>query len=233
MGKLLEQIRDAAVDSSTDIGEVLRRALVLANRLGLTDLQEWIESELNGYPESVNLPDYRYTTVNSVGYFSGPAGSALNNAPIPLGNLPEEIRKALSKLRLPQPAAAYQRLAKDATGGFLIVDWPPDVVAQYAGEFYAGMNCIKAVRQVPVSVVVSLVEAVRNRLLRFVLELETTNPDAGEAVGPLPPVQRERVENIFQTHILGSTVANLAVGGINFEQSATVVITRATSGPWN
>jgi AbiTii len=222
MAKLLDQICEGAVDAGTDIGEVLRRALVLAHRLGLNDLRLWVERELNGYSLEDELPAYRIVHVNSVGFFSGPFGARMENIGIPLGNLPDDVQEALGTVKLTQPAAVYFKIAKETKTGILTYDWPPDVVALLANRFYDGYYCLKASRHVPTSVVVGLVETVRSRLLGFVIELQKESPEAGEAVGPLPAAEQARVQTIFQTHILG-TVANLSVGGTNFEQTVAQI----------
>jgi len=56
---LLEEIQTAAVDSTSDLGAILRRCKVLAARLGSKPLEEWLLWESNGYPAEAELPDYR------------------------------------------------------------------------------------------------------------------------------------------------------------------------------
>jgi hypothetical protein len=47
------------LDSSVSILEVLRKALVVARKLGLADAQVWIERELNGYKRGDPAPQHR------------------------------------------------------------------------------------------------------------------------------------------------------------------------------
>lgn len=42
-----------------EISSILRKALIIANKLNLTDFEEWIKSELNGYEDYSELPEYR------------------------------------------------------------------------------------------------------------------------------------------------------------------------------
>ncbi|MBA2598569.1 MAG: hypothetical protein H0V00_18260 [Chloroflexia bacterium] len=56
---LLDDIRDGAIRCSSDIDGVLRQCLLLAAKLGHEPFRQWVESELNGYPDRASLPDYR------------------------------------------------------------------------------------------------------------------------------------------------------------------------------
>jgi hypothetical protein len=55
---VLELQRDA-LDKSVGATDLLRKALVVARKLKVTDLVEWLTDELNGYPEGKEVPEYR------------------------------------------------------------------------------------------------------------------------------------------------------------------------------
>ena len=55
---LVIELVNAAIDTSVSPSDLLRRALVVARRLGVPELVEWISGELNGY-YSGEVPDYR------------------------------------------------------------------------------------------------------------------------------------------------------------------------------
>lgn len=75
--------------------------------------------------------------------------------------------------------------------------------------------------EVPRSTVIGVLDAVRNRVLQFVLEIEEQAPDVGDAKpGAASPISAERVTQIFTTTIMGA--ANVAVGGQNVSQTAQV-----------
>jgi hypothetical protein len=74
--------------------------------------------------------------------------------------------------------------------------------------------------QMPKSVVVAILSTVRNRILNFALEVEASNPDAGEAAPESTPVPKETVSQIFHTHIYGN-VGSVA-SGHDITQTATV-----------
>jgi len=53
------KLQDLASTSSTNIEDLLSKAKVISVKLGQNDISEWLEHELKGYPNDVELPDYR------------------------------------------------------------------------------------------------------------------------------------------------------------------------------
>lgn len=214
---LLREIQDTAIDSNTELAVLLRKCKVLAARLSSPEFKQWVENELSGYEDMDILPEYRIMKVNSKGHFSGPYQSGLRNADIPLSCIEQDFHKNLSHSYLAQPVAALESLVRDASGGTLQEPWNPDLVAYVGQNIYQGMNCMQAWKVIPVAGIVAALDAVRNRVLNFVLEIEAESPDAGEAPVNSNPVSQEKVNQIFNTYITG-TVQNVATGGSNVSQ---------------
>ncbi len=80
---------------------------------------------------------------------------------------------------------------------------------------------MQAWKVVPLGAVIGALDAIRNRILNFVLEIEAEDPTAGEASLNSTPVSQEKVEQIFHMHIAGN-VQNLATGSHTFEQNASI-----------
>jgi hypothetical protein len=57
MVAIIEQIQRDAVDDQVRISTLLRKVKLAAAKLGLGTIEDWVESELNGYDGRV--PDYR------------------------------------------------------------------------------------------------------------------------------------------------------------------------------
>ena len=219
MMSLLRDIQDATIDANVDISVVLRKCRVLAARLGYEPFKKWVDQELNGYQNKDTLPDYRILDVYSKGDFVGPFGSGLKNADIPLACIPKKYREGLDKSYCMQPIAAYVSLLKTADGDNLQEQWSPELVVLVRKNIYKDMNCLSAWKSIPNTSIVSLVEAVRNRMLNFVLEIEHEAPDAGEASPATQPISQEKVTQIFNTIIYGS-VRNIAQGSEQVTQTA-------------
>lgn len=220
---LLRDIQKAAISSDTQISELLRKCQVLAARLGNNDFESWVDAELNGYKSVKDLPEYRVLDVISYGNFSGSFNSGLTNVNIPLGCLPEDVREEYSHSYFCAPISYYESLIKDFEQGegSIKEPWPPDVVGHVARKIYRNMNCFSAWKHIPRGSIVSLVDVVRNRVLKFVLEIEAENPEAGEAPINSNPVSQDKVTHIFNTYISGS-VQNLAAGSTNVKQDAKI-----------
>lgn len=59
MSGLIGEIQNDASSDSVSVAQLLRRIKIAASKLKLAQLEEWVEHELSGYPESARLPNYR------------------------------------------------------------------------------------------------------------------------------------------------------------------------------
>jgi hypothetical protein len=71
---------------------------------------------INGYPDSVNVPNYRVWPLELKGHFAGPFGSGLRNAPIPLASLPEKARHHYEHFECRQSIASIEALLAKSDG---------------------------------------------------------------------------------------------------------------------
>lgn len=61
VASLVANFQKDVLDSSKSVTDILRTAKVISAKLGLNDIEEWIAAELNGYPDLdlESLPSYR------------------------------------------------------------------------------------------------------------------------------------------------------------------------------
>jgi hypothetical protein len=57
MATLIEQIQRDCVDNTASVSALLRKVKLAATKLGVPQVESWVNNELNGYSET--LPDYR------------------------------------------------------------------------------------------------------------------------------------------------------------------------------
>ena len=57
---LLRDMKQRLLDDSIPISSILRMALVLSYETKDLKLREWVNSELDGYGENDEVPDYRH-----------------------------------------------------------------------------------------------------------------------------------------------------------------------------
>ncbi len=224
---LLRDIQDAATASDIDVSVLLRKCLVLAARLGNNEFKAWVESELNGYKPEEQLPPYRLIRVHSRGDFLDPFGGGFRNVPIPMTALPPEYQKQYTYSRAVQPISYYEDLLKHADKGASLQEpWAPEFVAMVGQDIVEDKTCVSARKIIAPGKVASLVDAVRNRVLGFVLSIEAEDPEAGDAPLNSNPVPQEKVTQIFHTYISGN-VQNVATGGNQVTQTANIAYNEA------
>ena len=202
---LLEEIKNDAVNSSSDLGALLRKCKVLAARLNSKPLEDWLLWESNGYPDNVDVPDYRKWPLELKGHFSGPFGSGLRNAPIPWISLPPEA-KELQDYHCRQSIASIEQTVKDGKVDTLQVP-TGDLNVVLGMNVYEGQNCLQAWAEFGKGNLVELLNAVRNRILDFSLAIWKEEPTAGSNInGTGPEIEPARVEQIINTTVYGGAV---------------------------
>jgi len=214
---LLRNIQESAIDANEPISVLLRQCKILAARLGSPEFKNWVEYELNGYAENDDIPKYRIMTVMCKGHFVGPFGSSLNNVEIPSRSIPEDFREGLFTSYLILPISAIKSLIDSSNNGTIAECWSADITAVVGAEIYQEMNCLQAWKVIPVNTLVGILDMIRNKVLDFVLEIESENPQAGDASLNSQPVAKEKVQQIFNTYISGN-VQNIAIGNKDFKQ---------------
>ena len=143
------------------------------------------------------LPDYRLINSISRGFFVGYAGSQINDQPINLFVMPEKDRKFVDKVRLAQPVASYEGRPNKSADASLA--WPPWLTTRYQEKFMPDFVLNRAWQEVPGSCMVGLVETVRNRVLRFALDIKDQLGEDQESVAQLPAetVEKSVINNIY------------------------------------
>lgn len=222
---LLREIQSDAVDAKVDISVVLRKCKVLAARLSNEEFKLWVEHELNGYPPGMDLPKYRVLYVESRGDFYGMFQSTLLNAAISSNNIPGDWRDFINHENLTQPISYYASLIVDDKGGKqpLRSPWPADLIVFVQSKIIRSANLIDAWKVIPYGSIVALLDTVRNRILSFVLEIESEAPDAGEALPNTKPIPDEKINQVFNTIIQGN-VTNLAAGSQTITQTTQITV---------
>ena len=216
---LLEQLQEAAVDPNSDLGEVLRRCKVLAARLKSPQLEDWLLWESNGYPDDVDLPDYRVWPIVVKGHFAGPFGSGIRNVTIPTICIPKEHREAATKFECRQSVATVSAMLEDLEGGTFHV--ARDNLAVILGnKVFPEQHCFQAWGEFSKSCVTEVLNSVRNRILDFVLAIWREYDAVGNTGDP-PAIDPQKVTQIFYTtvhggaaNIVGTTRDSVVIQGL-------------------
>lgn len=114
------------------------------------------------------------------------------------------------------PVAALVSLTEN-TDGTAQEPWNADITAYVGHQIIQGMNCLQAWKVIPVSLLASILDVIRTKILDFALEIEAENPDAGEAPVNTHPIPQEKVQQVVNMYITGNG-NNVATGSHHFSQ---------------
>jgi hypothetical protein len=208
--KLVDEIIEMASDGKQSLADALWKCLILAFDLKNEKLKEWVEKELNGFNKDDDVPEYRKVMLHSKGNFTGPMGAWLPQRPLPIGIIDKRHRDMLTS-KLVQPIAAYEGAAAKEVAA--VFNWSPDLIAHYQAKFIDGFALSQAWQEVPSSLMVSLCEEVRNRVLRFALEIRE---ELGHVADKAADVPSDKIDAAVINYIYGGmnviagTAANFA-----------------------
>ena len=122
---LVREIQKEAIDGKSDLSTVLRKCLVLASRLGHEPLKNWVQWELDGYPTTSDVPEYRVLHgLESFGHFAGIAGLGMSNAPLSSLRLPESVRKRFTDPQIREGVKAIAEMIRGNHDGAIRWAWP-------------------------------------------------------------------------------------------------------------
>lgn len=221
---LLREIQDAAVDATGGIAPLLRRCHVLAYRLENDELKTWVQHELNGYPADEALPSYRRLSLSLTGTFLGAFGSSLRGVPIVPAALPKPLADLVKDHPLRSPISEYEALAE--SGQELQIQLSGNALMAIGHNVYQkDFSCVEARHVMPAAFLKGMVDAVRNRVLSFALELGRLKLDGLDDEAPQRDIPRAQVAQIFHTHIIGNN-ATVAIGDSASAQAVGTVISR-------
>lgn len=82
--------------------------------------------------------------------------------------------------RLDQPVSAYENLVRGDGPARIPIPWPVAMAIKYASKITRDMQCIAAWQYLPRGVIDRLLDAVKNAVLGYAIEVEKLSPDAGD-----------------------------------------------------
>lgn len=161
MPALVPELVNMASDPAVSTTDLLRRALVVARRLAVPELVEWISSEMNGYAYGSPVPDYRVIFGSLMAY------NDVRGHDIPCSTPDDKTSIFLRKHSEHQSIPVLEQLI--ANGGQLVKHFPASIERQLEDSMLIPMRP-KLVFSKPQ--VQGIVEMARNRVLDWALDLE-------------------------------------------------------------
>lgn len=161
MTNIIQQLQNSAIDDAVDVSTLLRRSLLVAYKLGLSDFERWLTFELDGY-RVVEVPAYR--KVRGQVFVSGPRGSQ------PMTFADPQMADVVTAHDLRTPVGPLHDLLKSSTNAVFSFEFPPELQNLLMAPF-AHLPGIPELRVSRSSLVMAL-DAVRNAILTWSLQLE-------------------------------------------------------------
>lgn len=216
----LNSLKSDVVNPTILLSTILLKAKIVAFYLENKEFKDWLEFELNGYPQANNsLPIYRHIPCNSLGNFVGPFGRELKNIVIPKSVLPEEMRIYASHLFLTEPISSFETNLNESDPDMGIA-WPGDWVRKVYLNIFSGYSLMYAWKPVSNSTIRSVINSVRSRLLDFILILEAEFPEILEDKS-FTQTNSEKVSSIVQNTFYGGS--QVIAAGLNVDQTVVQI----------
>ena len=185
---LVLQLQQLATDNDTDVTELLRKALLVATKLGLQSFRDWVNQELHGYGTS-DVPEYRH--VNAELKVRNPVRGGLIPFLI-------EDRKIMEQLCIDVPVqesvgSLVDLLQNQRGDGSLWISLHPQLKATLM-RMQDGFAPLEPVRIVGRNQFAAIVDAVRTTILDWSLQLEADGV-MGEGM-TFSAEEKQRAQNI-------------------------------------
>jgi hypothetical protein len=206
--KLLDEIIELLSTEKGSLTDALLKTKVLLHSLGQTELIAWVNSELNGYREEQEIPEYRKVPAQVLANLSSISFQA-DSHPLPIGHLTKEQREGLETENMPQSLAVLEKFSENPDGA-LTSPIPLEYNGLLGKTLARGVSIQRAWSQIQISSVVQILTEVRSRLLDFVLNLRDKLPDE-------PSAEEKKsidTKSLFNNAILGDN-ATIIIGDKN------------------
>ena len=164
MTSLISEIQRACVDDTVSVETLLRRVKLAASKLGLTSLESWVDSELNGYGK--DIPAYRILSgePKAANPFNGWIPILIGKKSDPL------IVDVLTIARVAQPISGLSDLIRQDKGDAYYFPLSPKVVATINNILDTKTSQISL--EIPRGAIVGVIDKVRNRILDWTIQME-------------------------------------------------------------
>lgn len=161
---IVERLQRDALNQQIPISSLLRQVKLIAAKLKLGKIEDWVENELNGYGDN-SIPDYRIIK-------GSPKAHNPFHGWIPILLDDPEMMEQISTRDIGQKVSELEDLVTSSDNATLQIPFPP--------HFIAAMNQNTRVPLAQMSLltgrsaIIGILDAVRNKILDWSLELEKT-----------------------------------------------------------
>ena len=195
---LLQQIIDGASEDSMSTSTLLRKCLVLASKLDSQLVEQWVEWELEGYPNDVEVPEYRNLSM-LIKVDMMDITTRANGWVVPLELLDENAKRFTEYQYRASMAEIEECLSKNEDHIAFKVE---NLFGYLISQKFTEMNILAAWCEVSTARIRHILDSVRTRTLKFALDIGKAFPAALSDEEKIPQ-SADAVSQIFNTTILG------------------------------
>jgi hypothetical protein len=213
---ILDEIKLDLTNEEVTLSNTLRKAKILASKLQLPEMINWLKRELEGYPDKHTIPEYRISKAVNFGNFHGPFYSEMNNVILPLYNLPDSIKEWASNIIMAKGIGELESMLKADSDSFQI-KWPQEAILLSRDKIKMsnGMILVDAYQPVPKIFIAGIIDNIKNKLLDFILDLEGLDINIADTVNKQK--EKDKIRNLFNINIYGND--NIVTSGENVSQN--------------
>lgn len=217
---LLNEIIEALSSQSGSLTDALLKTKVLLHKIGHQELVEWVNNELNGYPNDDSLPEYRLLPAQVLVNASNRAYQVTSH-PIPLGHLTTEQRESLETAKMRDSLAVLEKLVEKR--GNLTASIPMEANSLLGHGLANGYVIQQAWCQIGHASVAQIFVQVRSRLLDFVLGLRDQLGDNASEQDIKQQAGSLNAPSLFNNAIFGNN-ATIVLGAHNRQQVTNIAV---------
>lgn len=164
MGSIVLELQNEIVSSNCDVVNILRKAHLIASKLKLADFDQWIQHELNGYPDRESCPEYRKVcgSLKAFNPYHGWISTLMQD---------NELEKMICERKLTDSISEVISLCQSSENV---------LISEFSGEQFAFFNKMfnsplpmKYALHIPTTAVKDIEEKVKNTILECTLKLES------------------------------------------------------------
>lgn len=179
--KLIQAIINDLIDTGKSLTDPLLKTQVLAKKLNNISLSKWVNNELIGYEDNIELPKYRYTFGQLKGEYTVNGITIVQNQPILASAVDKDFSDFINRLPLNMGVESMEALIKDDKNGTLSIQLPAEVLSTISKKYremgvYNFQLLTASIRYSKTALVQALSE-IRSKLLELITELEISYGD--------------------------------------------------------
>jgi hypothetical protein len=165
MSGIVLELQREALDKSVRSSDLLRKALLVARKLKVADLESWILSELNGYADNSTIPDYRWAT-GEIKAYNPYNGMWL---PVMFRESNAEMHRSLTRRPCSQAIAEIENLVSQTKDGQLSMPYSAGIQAKLIAAADLPSPPVLIISEAKLH---GILDAVRTAILDWALKLE-------------------------------------------------------------